>query len=262
MININIAKCIGCGTCAETCPSRAIIMEEGKAVFHPEIGCIKCMHCGAVCPMNAIDFDGAPTVVSEELPELSEGFSGDLANFIRMRRSYRIFTDELVPLEEIRYALDVASWAPSAKNQHPTKYYVIRGREQVEAVTKIVLDDIREKQDERMEMLIAYEEGNNKMFGNASCAILAYARNNAVNPQTDTALKLGTAELVLQSRGIGTCWSGYLMRNLNRVEKLHEIFPVPENNSFYGCLLVGYPDEKYIHVPDRLKRPDIKFPEL
>lgn len=262
MIAIDPRKCIGCGNCLDKCPCRSIILTSGKAVFDKSRGCIRCMHCGAACPENAITYDGRPSCVSEGLPAIPDSFPDDLDDLIMTRRSYRIFKDKAVPEEEIRHALEVASWAPSAKNQHPTKYYLIQGREQVDRVTEIIMDDIREKQDARLELLKAYEEGNNKVFGTATTAILAYARNNAVNPQTDTAIKLATAELVLQSRGFGTCWSGYLMRNLNGVDKLREIFPVPENNQFYGCLLVGYPDEKYLRIPERLKRPDISIPHF
>ncbi|MBR6472661.1 MAG: nitroreductase family protein [Firmicutes bacterium] len=258
MIAIDRSLCIGCGNCLDKCPCRSISIEDDKAVYHPEKGCIKCMHCGAACPCEAITYDGGPTVTGEDLPEFSIDFPNELENLIKSRRSYRIFTDEMVPMEEIEHALDVASWAPSAKNQHPTKYYLIRGSEEVRKVTKLIMDDIREKQDERLELLKAYEEGNNKVFGTASTAILAYARCNAVNPQTDTAIKMATAELVLQSRGFGTCWSGYLMRSLNSIKALKEIFSVPENNMFFACLLVGYPAEKYCHIPERIKRADIK----
>ena len=259
MIAIDPIKCIGCGSCLDKCPCRSITLEDGTAVFHHETGCIRCMHCASACPALAITYDDKPAVYSKEIPELPEDFTQDLENMIRIRRSCRLFEDKMVPIEEIQRALEVASWAPSAKNQHPVKYYLIRGKEQADKVTEIVMDDIREKQDHRLELLQAYEDGNNKMLGNATTAILAYARNNAVNPQTDTAIKLATAELVLQSRGFGTCWSGYLMRNLNGVEKLHELFPLPPNNQFYGCLLVGYPAETYLHVPERIKRADIKY---
>ncbi len=262
MIHIDPSICIGCGNCLDKCPCRSITIEEGAAVFHPERGCIRCMHCAAACPQCAITYNGKAAAAGGDLPSLPDGFSQDLETLVKTRRSYRLFEDKMVPLEVIEHVLDTVSWAPSAKNQHPTKYYLIRGHEQVETVTKIVMDDIREKQDARLELLLDYEKGNNKMFGTATTAILAYARNNAVNPQTDTAIKLATAELLLQAQGFGTCWSGYLMRNLNGVEKLHEMFPLPVDNQFYGCLLVGYPAETYYHVPERVKRADIKYPVM
>ena len=40
---------------------------------------------------------------------------------------------------------------------------------------------------------------------------------------------------------------------------LQEMFPLPKNNSFYGALLVGWPKEDYLYIPQRLKRADITF---
>ena len=40
--------------------------------------------------------------------------------------------------------------------------------------------------------------------------------------------------------------------------KLAAMFPIPENNAFYGCMLLGYPTEEYFYIPRRLKLADIK----
>ena len=96
------------------------------------------------------------------------------------------------------------------------------------------------------------------MFGKAQTVIIAYARNNANRPSEDTTIALTYAEMVLQARGIGTCWSGYQQRFLNHCEKLAAMFPIPENNAFYGCILAGYPTEEYFYIPRRLKLADIK----
>ena len=46
-------KCVGCGTCAATCPAEAIAQEDGKCKIDPD----KCLDCGACegeCPVGAI----------------------------------------------------------------------------------------------------------------------------------------------------------------------------------------------------------------
>ena len=108
------------------------------------------------------------------------------------------------------------------------------------------------------EVLDGLADGLNKVFGKAQSVIIAYARNNANRPSEDTTIALTYAELVLQARGIGTCWSGYLQRFLHRCDKLAAMFPIPENNAFYGCMLLGYPTEEYFYIPRRLKLADIK----
>jgi coenzyme F420 hydrogenase subunit gamma len=41
--------CMGCGTCASSCPTRAIDMEFGRPSFN-QIRCVKCGACSAACP--------------------------------------------------------------------------------------------------------------------------------------------------------------------------------------------------------------------
>lgn len=257
MIRINEEKCIACLRCADKCICGAIEVHEGKPVLNYDKGCVKCMHCAIACPQNAITYNGESAIKNEEMPVFAEGFSVDLENFLLQKRSYRNFTDKIVPMSEITNALETAAWAPSAKNQHPTKYYVVNGREKIDEMTDIIVEYVKET-GYAPEILAGLERGHNMVFGKASSVIMAYARNNAVNPTVDTALALTYADLVLQSRGIGTCWSGYLTRFLNRSEKLAEMFPLPENNSFYGCMLLGYPTEEFFYIPKRLKTADIK----
>jgi len=47
-------RCIGCATCAKVCPTRNIIMEDGRPVWNHR--CHGCMACVAYCPTRAIQF--------------------------------------------------------------------------------------------------------------------------------------------------------------------------------------------------------------
>ena len=117
MITIQKDKCIGCLACVDKCLCRALVpnAEDGRPEFVLERGCIKCMHCAAACPQNAILFDGESAISNEEIPAIGENFADDLQNFLLERRSYRNFKDTPVPMSEIRHALEVAAWAPSAE---------------------------------------------------------------------------------------------------------------------------------------------------
>ena len=100
------------------------------------------------------------------------------------------------------------------------------------------------------------------LVGSATTLIVAYARDRAISPETDTAIAMTTAELYLQSKGVGTCWAGYLRKMCNAIPEIRTcILSIPDGYSVYGAFMAGYPDEneKYIHVPERFKRAEIKW---
>lgn len=51
---VDIKKCIGCEKCAESCPTRIIIMKNGKAHMTKK-NCISCFCCQEMCPAKAIN---------------------------------------------------------------------------------------------------------------------------------------------------------------------------------------------------------------
>ena len=46
---INKSLCMGCGSCAAACPTRAVSMDAGRPLVDKEI-CIKCGSCSVQCP--------------------------------------------------------------------------------------------------------------------------------------------------------------------------------------------------------------------
>lgn len=257
MIKIDYDKCIGCLSCTDKCVCASIGIEEGRPVYNEEMGCIKCMHCAIACPENAITFDGKPAVFSEELPVMSDTLADDLESLVLTRRSYRNFREEMVDPAEIRHALKFTAWAPSSSNSHMIKFITVNGREHVEKIMEIILEHIR-KTGQYASLLPRFEKGMNPVVTNAPNLILAYAANDVWHPDTDAAIALTTAELLLQSRGIGTCWAGYLRTFMNAVPELQAYVGLPENCTFCGCLLAGYPTEEYHYIPERVVRPEIR----
>lgn len=72
----------------------------------------------------------------------------DLLTAIKTRRSVRNFADEPVEKEDLNKILEAANWAPSARNQQPWRFIVIKNKELSEQLAAEVhkkLDDIEEK---------------------------------------------------------------------------------------------------------------------
>jgi uncharacterized protein len=77
---IDIEKCVGCGTCVKNCPADAISLKDKKAVIDRNL-CIGCAQCVHTCPVNAIDVpwnDITPKSFQEKLVEYAAGMAGML----------------------------------------------------------------------------------------------------------------------------------------------------------------------------------------
>ncbi len=55
-INIDKDKCVGCGSCVETCPVSIYGMNGDKAEITGNVDdCVLCRACEAACPVSAIE---------------------------------------------------------------------------------------------------------------------------------------------------------------------------------------------------------------
>ncbi|MBR6798667.1 MAG: nitroreductase family protein [Firmicutes bacterium] len=260
MIRIDKEKCTGCLTCLSVCPFTVLEEVDGKPQLAEGKSCMACMHCAAVCTEKAISFGEQEAILQSALTKMPEGFDKELKGHILRRRSYRHFSSEKVDRKLIEEALEIASWAPSAKNQHPTKWIIIDDSTTLEKIMGHILK-YAEENNISPEIISEYAAGNNVVMGTAPTMLLAYASDYAISPETDTAIAMTTAELYLQSKGVGTCWAGYFKRMCNAIPEIKELLPkIPRAHSFYGAFMMGYPkDEEYLHIPERIKRADIKW---
>lgn len=126
-LSIDEDACIGCSHCMKSCPTEAIRVREGKAVFLPD-KCVDCGNCFKACPTHAIyveqdDFDSIfnfPCRVAI-VPAI---FMGQFPNDISVSRIYGI-------LKEIGFThvIEAESSIPiytAAKNKYAIEHPNIR----------------------------------------------------------------------------------------------------------------------------------------
>ena len=247
----NAERCIGCFQCVRACPMGVLGKGEDQ---HPKTlphrRCIECMHCAAICPRQAVRFPGlSDEMLYQDCP--AEG----LEPIVRKRRSVRTFQSRLPQREDIQWALDTAEYAPSGKNVHATCWSVLWGKEMTDQITDRVLE-ICEETGEAPELPKLFRKGTNLITCGAPCLILGWSPDDCLNPVIDTAVAMTTVELLLQSRGLATCWGGYLNQIANHNPALSRLLGVPEGCHLRCALMVGYPKyEIYRNIPYRPKAP-------
>ncbi len=123
---VDLETCIGDGICAEVCPENALEMVNEKAatVEDRAHSCIYCGQCVAVCPTESLQM---PKLEMEDFRRLEKRPFGydEFFEFLRLRRSVRVFKDRPVEREVIDKILQAASTAPMGFPPHTTEVVVI-----------------------------------------------------------------------------------------------------------------------------------------
>lgn len=147
------------------------------------------------------------------------------------RRSIRTFTSETVSEEDARYILRAAMSAPSADNERPWHFVVIRER--------FILDEIMKV------------HPYSKMLAQAQLAFLVCG-DEALEVTRgywvqDCAAAVENMLIAVQSRGLGGVWLGVHPQR-ERVEGIRKILDIPTHITPFALVAVGYPAENKPYV--------------
>jgi len=239
-ITIDPEKCNRDGICVKACPAAVIELTSPNELPAPVTDfkeyCLACGHCVAVCPTGAFSLDwlktGECASISKELV-----LSRDQAEqFLRSRRSIRNFKDKAVEREKLEKLLEIACYAPSAKNNQAWHWTVVQSPADVRKMAEMVIDLIR------------------------SCppshVILVHGDKDYVLGPQDSATALSYLELYAPTVGLGTCLGGYFFSAVNSYPPLFEALGLPSDHKAFGAVMVGYPKLRYQRLPLR-KEPRI-----
>jgi nitroreductase len=154
-------------------------------------------------------------------------------DFIYKRHSIRKFKDEVVPMNDLEDIIKAATYAPSGKNVQNWHFVIIRNKEKINEIVKVVEDKNAEIAakivDEDIKATFTKFLKYHTAFRNAPCLILVYVGNykptgfeefKAINESKDaiqdllnTAPGIQGAAAAMQnlllaaaSLGYGTCW--------------------------------------------------------
>jgi nitroreductase/NAD-dependent dihydropyrimidine dehydrogenase PreA subunit len=162
-LRLDEQRCNACGRCVETCPMQLLEMEGDKVRSnrrYAEFKCITCQNCVASCAMDAITIEGdyrvergywkndhlfASTKTLPEPPEAAKGlrfeqYRDQLTETERImltRRSVRLYKKKAVEPDKLRRILEAGRFAPSAGNNQPWKFVVIRNAQVIDEMNDL-----------------------------------------------------------------------------------------------------------------------------
>ena len=262
-ITIDETKCKQDGICSAECPRGIIRQEKGSyPTINPEdeANCLSCGHCIAVCPHGALSLAG---VDIDDCPEIRSdlGVSREQAEqFLRSRRSIRVYQDKPIDRDLLNQLVKTASYAPTASNGQTVQWTIHQGRETLEKFSKTTI--------EWMERVIAahpdspaagyfrpvvnrWAEGYDGILRSANTLVTASAPKANANGLVDCSIALSYLELAALPQGVGTCWAGLLYGAMLAEPELVRAMGLPKGHTWFYPMMIGYPKFKYHRLPER-----------
>lgn len=249
MSRITISSdCIRCGMCTAVCPVNVFSLDavQGITIQRAEI-CIGCGHCMSNCPVDAINVAGLcadGNVADEPLVPYHS-----LCGLIRGRRSVRRFLTKSVSRHDIDELINVARYAPTARNCQAVNWTVVMSPARVQELTAIAVDWFREKGVKGIYM--PWDMGVDTVCRHAPHLVIVHSDDSTARPTEDAIIALTTFELLAAAKGFGTCWAGYFMSSAQDYKPLQQALELPEGHKVRGALLLGYAAVRPTKIPCR-----------
>jgi len=220
--------------------------------------CINCGHCMAVCPVGALTLEKMEQCASFD-PQLLPSFE-QLSQLVRGRRSIRCYKKEPVDREMMGRIIDLARYAPTARNSQLLGWLVIDSREEIKRLTGLAVDWMRHlvtEKDQRaasygMQGLIrAWENGSDPILRGAPGLVVVHAPADYHLALVDSSIFLNTFELAAFALGVGTCWAGFFTAAAKNWPPLQDALQLPAGHSLCYAMMAGYAKLKYQRLPER-----------
>jgi nitroreductase len=195
----------------------------------------------------------------------------ELEKLIKTRRSIRAWKKKEVPVNLIKKALDIATYAPNGGNHQSWKFYVITSKDKILDIAALTQN--------KTDLIASWPEANeygssvekwkktSSFFKNAPCIIAACvgkyssiadkilrarkdvdgeakkifeAREIAASRIQSVAAAISYMLLVFHQMGLGAVWMTGPVQSKEEIEKLLNI---PDELDLIALVAVGYPDE-------------------
>jgi nitroreductase len=147
----------------------------------------------------------------------------DMLELIKTRRSIRKYQDKEVPKDLIMKVLEAGRWAPSASNNQPWRFVVVRDKELIRKIGAFstVIGAINRFIQTVPVILVIFSEAHHRWV-DVDCGMCAQ-----------------NIMLEAHSLGFGTCFIGAF-----REKDVKDILGIPQKARIIGLITLGYPSEE------------------
>jgi nitroreductase/NAD-dependent dihydropyrimidine dehydrogenase PreA subunit len=159
-------RCTGCGRCVEACPMQLLEVVDKKVRSNRRYAaftCITCQNCKASCTKDAITiegdyrvhggfwkndhlFPGRKTPPQPPQKARRDGFDDQLTETERIiltRRSIRLYRKKPVEMDKLARIIEAGRFAPSAGNNQPWRFVVVRNRRVIDEINDLCKKALR-----------------------------------------------------------------------------------------------------------------------
>ncbi len=164
-------------------------------------------------------------------------------NSIFTRRSVRQFSEKVVETEKVEKLLRAAMQAPSAKNQQPWEFIVLKDRSKLDKLSEF--------------------KAHAQSLMSANLAIIVLGNNERMQHTNkwEQDLAAATQNICLEATelGLGTVWLG-ATPDTKSMDHIRDLFLLADNLIPFSVISVGYPkDENANHFVDRFDESRVTY---
>ncbi|EFK11728.1 nitroreductase family protein [delta proteobacterium NaphS2] len=180
--------------------------------------------------------------------------------FLRSRRSVRIYRDKPVEKEKVAELIEIARYAPTAGNRQMVHWLVITDRYKIHQLAELTVDWMRfilEKDPQAARapyfptIVKAWDKGFDRILRNAPVLLVAHTPKDEPNGMVDLTLALSYLELAAPTMGLGACWAGALQGAILSQPQIKEALGLPENHPHHYPMMLGYSKLRYYRLTER-----------
>jgi nitroreductase len=207
-----------------------------------------------------VSVDGVPLDVCPEIDDALEVSWGQAEQFLRSRRSIRVYQDRVVERPVLQKLIETARYAPTASNSQSVHWTVVSGREKLVDFSALTIAWMREVIASRPDSAPAnyfrplvsdWDGGYDGILRNAPSLVVASASEEVSNGLVNCTIALTCLELAALPLGLGTCWAGLLQAALLNAPGAREAVGLPSGHTAHYPMMIGYPKLAYHRLPER-----------